>query len=82
MGNDKVTKWFSSRGAADYTNREWLDARQAADYTNLGFSTLAKGRLTGDTAPFTKVGTKVLYRRADLDRWLESKRVRNTSQVA
>lgn len=59
---------------------KWLTAREAADYCNLGFSTLAKLRLTGGGPAFSKVGTKVLYNRKDLDAWLDSKRVRSTSQ--
>jgi len=57
-------------------------ARVAAEYTGLGFSTLAKLRLQGGGAVFTKIGVKILYKRADLDAWLESKRVANTSQYA
>lgn len=64
------------------TPREWLSAREAAEYTGLGFSTMAKLRLQGGSAPFSKVGEKVLYKRVDLDAWLESKRVSNTSQYA
>jgi excisionase family DNA binding protein len=62
--------------------REWLSAKEAAQYTGLGFSTLAKLRLKGGSAPYAKVGSKVVYRKADLDAWLESKRVANTSQYA
>lgn len=61
--------------------REWLSAKEAAEYTRLGFSTLAKLRLSGGSAPYSKVGEKVLYNRNDLDKWLVSRRVMNTSQV-
>jgi hypothetical protein len=63
-------------------NREWLSAKEAARYTGLGFSTLAKLRLTGDGAPFSKVGEKVLYRKIHLDSWLESRRVASAPQHA
>ena len=63
-------------------NRQWLSAKEAAEYTGLGFSTLAKLRLKGGGAPFSKIGEKVLYMRDDLDAWLKSKRVSNTSQAA
>lgn len=66
--NDKVSQWLSSR--------------EAAQYSNLGFSTLAKYRLVGGGPAYTKVGTKILYNTADLDAWLKSKRVANTSQYA
>jgi hypothetical protein len=62
--------------------REWLSAKQAADYTGLGFSTLAKLRLTGGGPAYSKIGAKVVYNAADLDAWLQSKRVRSTSQYA
>ena len=61
---------------------EWLSSKEAAEYTRLGFSTLAKLRLKGGSAPYTKIGEKILYKRSDLDAWLESKRVNNTSQYA
>lgn len=62
--------------------KEWLSAREASEYTGLGFSTMAKLRLQGGSAPFSKIGEKVLYNRADLDAWIMSKRVANTSQSA
>jgi excisionase family DNA binding protein len=64
------------------SQKQWLSARDAAKYTGLGFSTLAKLRLKGGSAPYAKIGAKVVYRRADLDAWLESKRVASTSQYA
>jgi excisionase family DNA binding protein len=60
--------------------REWYSTKGAAEYTGRGVSTLAKERLTGRGCPFIKIGAKVLYKRSDLDAWLESKRVNNTSQ--
>jgi excisionase family DNA binding protein len=61
-------------------SRQWFSAKEAAKYTGLGFSTLAKLRLKGGGSPFSKIGEKILYKRSDLDAWLESKRVNNTSQ--
>ncbi len=61
---------------------EWLSAKEAVEYTGLGFSTLAKLRLKGGSAPYTKIGMKILYSRADLDAWLKSRQVSNTSQYA
>jgi hypothetical protein len=59
----------------------WLPAREAAEYCALGFSTLAKLRLWGGGPAFSKVGTKVLYNRHDLDKWLTSKSRTSTSQA-
>jgi len=60
--------------------RQWLSAKEAAEYCGLGFSTMAKLRLTGGGAKFSKVGEKVLYNRDDLDKWLHSKSRTSTSQ--
>ena len=57
----------------------WLSSRAAAQYSGLGFSTLAKLRVQGGP-PYVKVGSKVLYSTTDLDAWLESKRLKSTSQ--
>jgi hypothetical protein len=61
-------------------NGQWLPAREAAEYCGLGFSTLAKLRLTGGGPEFSKVGIKVLYHRDNLDRWLHGRSRANTSQ--
>jgi excisionase family DNA binding protein len=63
-------------------NQQWFTAKEAAKYTKLGFSTLAKLRLYGGGAPYSKIGEKVIYKKSDLDAWIESKRVSNTSQYA
>lgn len=48
-----------------------LDAAEAASYLRLSYSTLAKMRMTKDGPQFIlQSARKVLYRRADLDRWL------------
>ena len=53
--------------------RQWLSAKEAAEYCGLGFSTMAKLRLSGGGPEFSKVGEKVLYHRDNLDKWLHSK---------
>jgi excisionase family DNA binding protein len=58
-----------------------LDAVAAARYVGLSASTLAKMRLSGNGPAFLKLGRRVLYRRADLDAWLESRLARNTSDA-
>ena len=60
---------------------QWLPAREAADYCGLGFSTMAKMRLTGEGPEFSKVGAKVLYYRPNLDRYLHGRSRVNTSQM-
>jgi excisionase family DNA binding protein len=58
-----------------------LDANTAARYMGLSASTLAKMRLSGNSPAFLKLGRRVLYRRVDLDAWLESRVARNTSDA-
>jgi excisionase family DNA binding protein len=81
---DAMSSTISTAEAVNNSNenRQWFSAKQAAEYTGLGFSTLSKLRLYGGGAPYSKIGEKVLYKRSDLDAWLESKRVSNTSQYA
>ena len=58
-----------------------LDACAAARYLGLSARTLAKMRLSGNSPSFLKLGRRVLYRRIDLDTWLESRVARNTSDA-
>jgi excisionase family DNA binding protein len=62
-------------------NPSVLDADAAARYMGLSASTLAKMRLSGNSPAFLKLGRRVLYRRVDLDAWLESRIARNTSDA-
>ena len=55
---------------------------EAAKYVALAESTLTKMRLKTDGSgpPFVKLGSRaVAYRKADLDRWLEARVRRSTS---
>lgn len=54
---------------------------EAASYCGLSPRTLEKLRLTGDGPPFLKLGRAVVYDRADLDAWLNSRRRTSTSQA-
>ena len=51
----------------------------AADYLGLSISTLNKLRVFGGGPVFLKLGRRVAYDVADLDRWLDTKRRRSTS---
>jgi excisionase family DNA binding protein len=52
----------------------------AASYLGLSPSYLNKLRCTGGGPYFVKLGRRVLYRKADLDSWLEACRRRSTSE--
>lgn len=58
-----------------------LTVEEAADWMRLSPSYLNKMRVTGDGPPFFKPGRRVLYRRGDLDRWLDARRFNSTSQA-
>lgn len=44
--------------------------------------TLAKWRLSGFGPSYLKLGSRVAYRRSDVEAWLESRRRNSTSQAA
>ncbi len=52
----------------------------AARYIGIAPSTLGKMRRRGDGPAYIKAGKTVLYRKADLDAWLEQHRRYSTSQ--
>jgi predicted DNA-binding transcriptional regulator AlpA len=61
-------------------NRNTLDTRAAAEHLGLAESTLEKLRVTGGGPVFCKLGRRVVYRLADLDVWIASRRVGSTSE--
>ena len=58
-----------------------LNAVAAARVLGLSPSTLAKMRLSGNSPKFLKLGRRVLYRRVDLESWLESRLASDTSDA-
>jgi len=56
-----------------------LNTREAADYVRLGKPTMERFRISGEGPVFVKLGGAVRYRKADLDSWIETRRVRSTS---
>lgn len=65
---------------AAHAHDRWMRTAEAAAYIKHGESTLEKLRLRGGGPPFTKRGSVVVYDRVDLDRWLEERKVRSTSE--
>ncbi|HEY8595152.1 MAG TPA: helix-turn-helix domain-containing protein [Devosiaceae bacterium] len=59
--------------------RRMLRTREAAAYTGLAKSTLEKLRVSGEGAPYIRIGRAVLYDQDDLDTWLAAHRRRSTS---
>ena len=58
-----------------------LTAGEAADVLGLAPSTMAKLRLSGNGPVYCKLGRRVVYRREDLEAWLETRVARNTSDA-
>ncbi|QDT57310.1 Helix-turn-helix domain protein [Caulifigura coniformis] len=58
-----------------------LSSAQAAEYLGVAEATLAPWRCRGFGPKFLKLGRKVAYRKADLDRWLESRCVSFAAQL-
>ncbi len=63
------------------TNPITLTAGEAAKLLGLAPSTLAKLRLSGNGPVYCKLGRRVVYRREDLEAWLDSRVARNTSDA-
>ena len=61
---------------------ELLSSEQAAAYLGVTKSTLGTWRCTGRYAiPFVKAGSKVRYRKADLDTFLEQRTATNSGEA-
>lgn len=55
---------------------DWFTEAEAAAYLSLKTHTLAVWRSTGRYGlPFVKIGSKVRYRREDLDAWIKAQTV-------
>lgn len=55
-----------------------LTAAELADELSVSRGTLANWRSRGGGPRFTKVGANVRYSRADVDKWLETRRYSRT----
>lgn len=56
-----------------------LKTAEAASYCGSSSSTLEKLRIYGGGPAFSKLGRRVVYRKTDLDAWLEQNRRQSTS---
>lgn len=59
----------------------YLSCVSAAQYVGLSSRTLEGLRLNGKGPVFAKLGSRVVYRRGDLDKWVEASLVTSTSDV-
>ncbi|MEM7480301.1 MAG: helix-turn-helix domain-containing protein [Acidobacteriota bacterium] len=63
----------------DWSDPGALPTPLAAEYLGLAPATLETLRSRGGGPPFVKLGRRVVYRREDLDVWLEDRRCTSTS---
>jgi excisionase family DNA binding protein len=62
-------------------NSPYLIVEQAADYLRVSKNYLDKLRVSGKGPAFVRLGRrKVLYRKSDLDKWIEERIYASTSQ--
>lgn len=64
------------------TVAEFLTTAQLATLTHTKPQTWRRRRWQGDTPRFVRLGSRVLYRRADVDAWLDARTVSSTSDNA
>lgn len=60
--------------------RDNLRSSQAADFLGLSASTLAKKRVSGTGPRYGKLGRTVVYRRSDLEAWVQENLRQSTSE--
>lgn len=58
-----------------------MDVKEASAYTGISVSTLNKWRMSKSVGPqFLKLGSRVVYSREQLDKWLDENAKSSTSQ--
>lgn len=65
----------------DIVNREWFTRAQAAQYLGVPKRYLDRLAMVGAELPYYRLGKLTRYTKADLDKWLESKKVNNAIRV-
>ncbi len=57
-----------------------MTAIDAAQLLAVHPNTLAKWRLSGEGPTFTKMGRSVRYRMCDIEKWIDSRQAKSTSE--
>jgi predicted DNA-binding transcriptional regulator AlpA len=67
----------------DQQHLQTLRSPEAAQYIGMSDAWLRKARMNRDplAPPYIQIGSAIRYLRADLDAWLESRRVQNDRAV-
>jgi len=53
---------------------QWLCTKEVAAYTGLSASFFEQRRIYGGGPTFYRIGRKILYKKQDVDLWLEARR--------
>lgn len=64
------------------SERKLMNPNQAGAYVGVAAQTLARWRIEGAGPVFLKLGSRVRYDVADLDRWIDARRRSSTSTGA
>ncbi len=59
-----------------------LTTKDAAIYLGVSKGTLDNWRISGQSPPFVKIGTRIQYCLEDLDAWIDANKFKSTSQYA
>ena len=62
------------------TSKDYLTQKQTAELLHISPRTLERMRVEGSPIPWTRCGRRVLYRRSDIDSYLESNLRHSTSE--
>lgn len=61
---------------------DYLTQEEAAQFTRLSPRTLERMRLTGTGPRYSKAGRRVIYSRRAIEKWLEGRTYKSTSDAA
>lgn len=59
---------------------EYLNTKQLAQRLGLHFHTLEKWRVEGKGPPFIRIGRTIKYRWWEVEKWMNERQFKNTSQ--
>lgn len=64
-----MSKGIKGNKSVSMETRRFLDVKQLADYINVSTSLIYK-KVSNQTIPFSKIGTRTLFDRVQIDRWV------------
>ena len=60
---------------------DFADTFEVASELKISRQALAKWRVSGEGPPFIRCGAKILYRRSDIDDWLNARTASSTTEA-